>query len=59
MFEINNNLAKVQDTRKAEKTVRKVEKRDLSVMWKSVNPDPENLVNVFGATLRLRPRTAA
>ena len=59
MFEINNNLAKVQDTRKAEKAVKKVEKRDLSVMWRNVNPDPENLVNVFGATFRVRPRNAA
>ncbi|MBO4888529.1 MAG: hypothetical protein J5589_09500 [Firmicutes bacterium] len=59
MFEIYNNLAKVQDTRKAEKAVKKVEKRDLSEMWRSVNPDPENLVNIFGATFRVRPRNAA
>ncbi|MBQ1368502.1 MAG: hypothetical protein IIY45_10530 [Firmicutes bacterium] len=60
MFEVYyNNLAKVQDTRKADKETRKEDRKDFSEVLVSLNQDRENFVNVFGGTFRVRPQKAA
>ena len=59
MYEIYNNLAKVQDTRKkTSKKERKLES-NMNNLWFELNRDRFNLVNVFGGSFRIREQKAA
>ena len=54
MFEIYNNLGKVQDTRKPQKTRRQKKEADMTQAWIRVNPDRINLVHIFGGAFRTK-----
>ena len=59
MYEIYNNLAKVQDTRKkTSKKERKLES-NMNNLWFEQNRDHFNLINVFGGSFRIREQKAA
>ena len=58
MYEIYNNLAKVQDTRKkTSKKERKLES-NMNNLWFEQNRDRFNLINVFGGSFRIREQKA-
>ena len=59
MYEIYNNLAKVQDTRKNHKGAAKKKNTDATCLWTRINPDRENLVHVFGGAFRVKEQKAA
>ena len=58
MYEIYNNLAKVQDTRKKiSKKERKLES-NMNNLWFEQNRDRFNLINEFGGSFRIREQKA-
>ena len=59
MFEIYNNLGKVQDTRKAQKAHKENKATDMTRAWSMVNPDRINLVHAFGGSFRVNTMKAA
>ena len=59
MFEIYNNLGKVQDTRKTQKTRKANIATDMTRAWSMVNPDRINLVHVFGGAFRVNTTKVA
>ena len=59
MFEIYNNLGKVQDTRKTQKTRKENKTTDMTRAWSMVNPDRINLIHAFGGSFRINTSKAA
>ena len=56
MYEIYNNLAKVQNTAAKVKETKRKQHTDMTSAWQSVNPDRNNLIHFFGGSFRIASR---
>ena len=59
MYEIYNNLAKVQDTRKKTSKKERKHESNMNNLWFEQNRDRFNLIHVFGGSFRVREQKAA